>query len=683
MSTTSQTPRRSSRIASRAGTPRAPSIADSTQTGISSNRRSGALPLVNARRSTAYGASGNTHLPYNLEVQSSGFAQVFARDRGTAVERDGHSQASDSTPRRTSEAGLDTISEEKSFQDEQDVIEVRLGDEQEDYAEGNTSLIGANVSKSFGEVHEGGMTNGNPRGPSQQPRRSDEQDEPEEQDVLDEQNVSEEQDTHEEVAVHTSITTSLRTAWRFLQRTIGPWIHSFLLTLAIITAISLGLRVFSSPGSMIGSIENVKNSVLNRIDEDMARSFLKAQSEQVVAGLDPKFSKLETQLRGLKQQHDNFRAEFRRIEEGLPETVHVKKNSQTGDFEVPDDFWLAIRDRVSAEGFGDVADEAASWDSFLHKNEAKIAGYVSNRVHKEVEKVSRQVDALVSRPEFVAMVERAISKVSADLYQQVERQVDQRYETMVRNAEHAASRVAFDQIRQLPLKQLDTIAQANLIQNSELALKSVNFFSAGLGALVDPYLTSPSQARKPASWLAKLYLSTIWIPGSKPPMAALESWEEATDCWCAAASNHGHGKAQLAVRMPYTIFPTKFTIEHVPREGTLDIRSAPRWVEVWAEIANPDQRVAAEERSVAVGCQVPVPRAGYVCLARVEYRTDAVNHVQTFDLGVDLRSMGVGVKRVVVRVTENWGREWTCLYRVRMHGELAEKVLGREGEEEE
>ena len=158
--------------------------------------------------------------------------------------------------------------------------------------------------------------------------------------------------------------------------------------------------------------------------------------------------------------------------------------------------------------------------------------------------------------------------------------------------------------------------------------------------------------------------------------------------------------------MPFQIVPTELVVEYVPRLATPDPSSAPRKMEFWVSIPDPVARAAAQTelaRIYAMGPeQADVPASDrmsgialdetYIRLSRFEYHIDRKdgNHIQSFAVYVDLEKYGVSVRNVVFRATSNWGKAWTCLYRVRVFGkrvEVAEgEVIGRaecEGAEEE
>ncbi len=201
--------------------------------------------------------------------------------------------------------------------------------------------------------------------------------------------------------------------------------------------------------------------------------------------------------------------------------------------------------------------------------------------------------------------------------------------------------------------------------------RMVNFFATGLGVVVDPYYTSPTMY-PPSTWKQDVANRVFFLgrPIPNAPIAALEGWADIGDCWCSAHSKDG--KAQLAVLMPRPIYPTKITVDHIPATATLDVGAAPRDMELWAQILDEDAR-GQMIRSQAEEVE-PVKSLGptFVRIANWQYDIHAASNVQTFDVDVDMRSFGAGINRAVVRAKSNDGTsEYTCLYRVRLHGELA------------
>ena len=234
-------------------------------------------------------------------------------------------------------------------------------------------------------------------------------------------------------------------------------------------------------------------------------------------------------------------------------------------------------------------------------------------------------------------------------------------------------------------------------------------------------MTSPTYDARQKS-LKRMYFDFVgpfwdgYRNPTPPAIRALEPWFEVGEgSWCAAPAvaelNDPNAVPddprlelsappllQLGIVMPFAIVPEEIVIEYVPRLATPDPGSAPRKLELWVSIANATARAAAQSelsRIYAMGPeQADVPASDrmsgialndtFIRLSRFEYdinRGDA-NHIQTFGVYVDLEKYGVSVREVVVRATSNWGKGWTCLYRVRVFGrrvkEVEEVVLGEE-----
>ena len=219
----------------------------------------------------------------------------------------------------------------------------------------------------------------------------------------------------------------------------------------------------------------------------------------------------------------------------------------------------------------------------------------------------------------------------------------------------------------------------------------VNYFSTGLGAVIDPWLTSPTKPGKlvhsfEAGFVARFFgWNTFVLREPYAPVEALGPWQDIGDCWCAPPAK---GKAQLGVILPRHIVPTELVIEHIPRDATLDIGSAPKDVELWVQIHDAQDRDAVE--NAAFGTFQPDGESPLEARLNHDYFVKALDHtwvrigkwrydiftgenVQTFPVAIHLEDFGVRVNKVAVRVKTNWGdRDYVCLYRLRLHGLLRE-----------
>lgn len=213
----------------------------------------------------------------------------------------------------------------------------------------------------------------------------------------------------------------------------------------------------------------------------------------------------------------------------------------------------------------------------------------------------------------------------------------------------------------------------------------VNFCSVGLGAVIDPYLTTPSKTRE-HSLIQRIHLYAAGIRQGPAPASALQPWDGAGDCWCSSSRTK---VTQLAVLLGRNIVPEEVVIEHIPKGATLDPGAAPRDMELWAEFksdpktdetskpthslhrtimdtlreAFPDEPESAYSDDMILG-------SNFYRVGKWEYDIDADNHIQAFELNAVIDTPNSRVEKVVFRANTNWGGDHTCFYRVRLHGYL-------------
>ena len=138
-------------------------------------------------------------------------------------------------------------------------------------------------------------------------------------------------------------------------------------------------------------------------------------------------------------------------------------------------------------------------------------------------------------------------------------------------------------------------------------------------------------------------------------------WQEAGECWCGAGPD-----ITLGVALSQSAYPTVFTLEHIPKQGSLDMGSKPKEIELWAHIAQSDGPVGIQ------GCTSQSPGAGWCCVLKKEVAP--ASGAATFESWYVEGAEKAVVDRVVVAVTANYGNpDATCLYRVKLAGE---PVLG-------
>lgn len=197
-------------------------------------------------------------------------------------------------------------------------------------------------------------------------------------------------------------------------------------------------------------------------------------------------------------------------------------------------------------------------------------------------------------------------------------------------------------------------------------IKKINYCSIGNGAVIDPYLTSPTK-QKQFNWLQRRLIGTIGIHKyqSHPPSEALRAWEEVGDCWCAAAAQ---GYAQLVVMMREKVYPTEVVIEHAPSDTSPTPGTAPKDLEIWADFSHlsPEEFVDAGLDKLSHDAILP---KFFARIGKMVYKAgEGVPSVQTFALDLNQDQKTYATQKIVFRAISNYGAEHTCFYRVRLHG---------------
>lgn len=242
-------------------------------------------------------------------------------------------------------------------------------------------------------------------------------------------------------------------------------------------------------------------------------------------------------------------------------------------------------------------------------------------------------------------------------------------------------------------------------------LRRINYAAPGIGAVIDPYLTSPTKAKHfPLYQRILLGSAAIKKYQSRPPIEALMSWSELGDCWCAAATRRpdepvsessnqdgqGGRYTQLSILLGHAIFPDEIVIEHLPLTTTPFPGSAPKDIEVWADLSHlsPHQLTALQRMSPPQALQ---QQPGWssssspqhlILLSRLRYNATANKQgspVQAFPLDFQRDHLAdptsipdpdpdsniqtlLSTTKLLLRITSNYGAANTCLYRVRVHG---------------
>ncbi|KAF7796612.1 hypothetical protein EIP86_007794 [Pleurotus ostreatoroseus] len=205
-----------------------------------------------------------------------------------------------------------------------------------------------------------------------------------------------------------------------------------------------------------------------------------------------------------------------------------------------------------------------------------------------------------------------------------------------------------------------------------LALPDFALYSGG--AAVIPSLTSETYELRPQSITGSIVgmVTGNGYAVGRPPVTALHHDIHVGHCW-PFPGTQGH----LGVKLSAPVYISAVTIDHVPRETAVDLRSAPRQMELWGLIEGTENeekvKTWREHRKFYDESGVEYTKMlnpeHWVQLAAFTYNVHAPEHTQTFPMPQEILDLGVDFGVVVLAVKSNWGREeLTCLYRVRVHG---------------
>ncbi|KAJ7714324.1 hypothetical protein DFH07DRAFT_763084 [Mycena maculata] len=194
------------------------------------------------------------------------------------------------------------------------------------------------------------------------------------------------------------------------------------------------------------------------------------------------------------------------------------------------------------------------------------------------------------------------------------------------------------------------------------------------GASVIPSLTSQTYTLHSLGLLGYLTGQSALV--GRPPVTALHHDIHDGNCWPFAGSQ---GQLGIVLASPTHIDSDTITIDHVAAAAAVNKRtSTSKYMELWDLVEGEDNVSKLEAwRAVAQpGEDEPVQPAmlpkfpEYIQIASFQYDIHLTNNIQTFPIDAGIRSLGIDFGVVVLMVKSNWGRdEYTCLYRVRVHGE--------------
>ena len=168
-------------------------------------------------------------------------------------------------------------------------------------------------------------------------------------------------------------------------------------------------------------------------------------------------------------------------------------------------------------------------------------------------------------------------------------------------------------------------------------------------------------------------MTTPTEKGRNDPIVALDDSLRPGKCW-----RFDGAAGQIGVMLSHRVAISNVTVDHVPKELVTNVQNAPQNMILWG--------VSKTKLTISGPWGIPLPLYGvsnsgkgrspalhgghdgvFVLLASFRYDSQAADNIQTFPLEEKVR--GQVYEQVILEVLDNWGAEFTCLYRVHIHGE--------------
>jgi tetrahydromethanopterin S-methyltransferase subunit G len=179
-----------------------------------------------------------------------------------------------------------------------------------------------------------------------------------------------------------------------------------------------------------------------------------------------------------------------------------------------------------------------------------------------------------------------------------------------------------------------------------LYLNGARPYSAGTG-------WDPEKVRASGSGFFGALFSGAPRTGENTPSVVLDSNMTPGSCW--PIPDH---QGNFSVILSYPVIPSAFTIDHIPKSEALQPGSMPRTFNIYGY--NPH----LSKDDIVQG-------KGLVRLLSGEYKDDGPS-AQSFEVSPQQQQKEKQAFQVfMLSITSNYGTEYTCLYRFRVHGEKA------------
>ncbi|QRV89975.1 myosin-4 [Ceratobasidium sp. AG-Ba] len=222
----------------------------------------------------------------------------------------------------------------------------------------------------------------------------------------------------------------------------------------------------------------------------------------------------------------------------------------------------------------------------------------------------------------------------------------------------------------------EQVVQRAVLATTKDSLARADYALYTGGGRVIPEYTSPTFSVSPEGWRRFLGIGAVQ---GRPPAVALVPDINVGNCWAFPGS-----QGQIAVLLSRSVRVDSVTIDHASKDVAYDLKTAPKKFVVWGLVEGDDNlaklaeyRKHAEAQTIGPEPENTIdlgtsPFKQSIKLTEFEYDINATSHIQTFAVPEAIRAAGIDVGVVIFQILSSHGDpNYTCLYRVRVHGEAA------------
>ncbi|CED84760.1 Spindle pole body protein, contains UNC-84 domain [Phaffia rhodozyma] len=378
------------------------------------------------------------------------------------------------------------------------------------------------------------------------------------------------------------------------------------------------------------------------------------------------------------------------IEAQLPARLFIRMNPKTKSLDIDPVFWKALRavfvDRKEASLLGKSQPSASkdqpvptpnpqipSWDDFLSHNEDALRSWTDSEFDQKA-----QSGVIVSRVDFLDLLKRELEALKFGLESQFDDQTRSMGDEVLAKS-LSAIKVASDDQASRPSSRspasedtsaistiVTSMIDSALLKYSKDVLAMTDYALESAGGRIIPSLTSKTYEIKPSGWGTVFGRKPIQ---GRPPITVLNPNINVGYCWPFVGS-----VGQLGISLARPVIVSGVTIEHAAREVSFDLAAAPREIEIYGLPDGESDRAKVQEHNARrAGSETESDEAlsqvtNYFLLGSFTYDIEATNHIQTFSIPEDIQSLEIKTGILIARVKSNYGDDYTCLYRIRIHG---------------